>query len=46
MGDVESPIDRPFDLGAALLADLVEVGVVPDVVDGAGKAAVSVEEAR
>ena len=29
---VEAPVDRPLDLGPALLAHLVEVGVVPDVV--------------
>ena len=28
---VEAPVDRPLDLGPALLAHLVEVGVVPDV---------------
>ena len=44
--DVEAPIDRPFDLGPALLPDLVEVGVVPDVLDRAREPAVAVEEAR
>ena len=43
--DVEAPVDGLLDLGPALLAHLVEVGVVPDVVDGAREAAVAVEEA-
>ena len=43
---VEAPEDRPLDLGPALLAHLVEVGVVPDVVDRAREAAVAVEQAR
>ena len=38
--------DGPLDLGPALPADLVEVGVVPDVVDRAGEAAVAVEQRR
>ena len=43
---VEAPHDRPLDLGPALAADLVEVGVVPGVLDRAGEAAVAVEQAR
>ena len=46
MAHVEAPHDRPLDLGPALAADLVEVGVVPGVLDRAGEAAVAVEEAR
>ena len=45
MADVEAPHDGPFDLGAALPPDLVEVGVVPRVLDGPGESAVAVEEA-
>ena len=45
VADVEAPHDRPLDLGPALAADLVEVGVVPGVLDGAGESAVAVEEA-
>jgi hypothetical protein len=44
--DVEAPEDRPLDLGAQLAPDLVEVGVVPDLRDGAGEAAVAVEQRR
>ena len=33
VADVEAPHDGPLDLGPALAADLVEVGVVPQVVD-------------
>ena len=43
---VEAPHDRPLDLGPALAPDLVEVGVVPGVLDRAGEAAVAVEQAR
>ena len=43
---VEAPEDGPLDLGPALPAHLVEVGVVPDVLDRAGEAAVAVEQAR
>ena len=45
VADVEAPHDRPLDLGPALAPDLVEVGVVPGVLDRAGEAAVAVEEA-
>ena len=43
---VEAPHDRPLDLGPALAPHLVEVGVVPRVLDGAGEPAVAVEQAR
>ena len=43
---VEAPHDRPLDLGAAFPPHLVEVGVVPHVLDGAGEPAVAVEQAR
>ena len=43
---VEAPHDRPLDLGPALAPDLVEVGVVPGVLDRAREAAVAVEQAR
>ena len=46
VADVEAPEDRPLDLGPALLAHLVEVGVVPRVLDRAREAAVAVEQAR
>ena len=46
VADVEAPQDRPLDLGPALAADLVEVGVVPDVLDRAGEPAVAAEERR
>ena len=46
VADVEAPHDGPLDLGPALAAHLVEVGVVPEVVDGAGEAAVAVEQRR
>ena len=42
VADVEAPQDRPLDLGSELPAHLVEVGVVPHVLDGAGEAAVAV----
>ena len=44
VADVEAPVDRALDLGAELAPDLVEVGVVPHVLDGAGEAAVAVEQ--
>src|SRR5690606_22294645 len=46
VADVEAPEDGPLDLGPALAPDLVEVGVVPNVVDGAGEPAVAVEQRR
>ena len=46
VGDVEAPQDGPLDLGPALAAHLVEVGVLPEVVDGAREAAVAVEQRR
>ena len=46
VADVEAPEDRPLDLRPALLAHLVEVGVVPRVLDRAREAAVAVEQAR
>ena len=46
VADVEAPVDRPLDLGPALAPHLVEVGVVPHVVDRAREAAVAVEEGR
>ncbi|HEX7166677.1 MAG TPA: ChbG/HpnK family deacetylase, partial [Acidimicrobiales bacterium] len=44
VADVEAPVDGPLDLGPALAADLVEVGVVPEVGGRAGEAAVAVEQ--
>jgi hypothetical protein len=44
MADVEAPEDRPLDLGPALPADLVEVGVVPDVFHGLREPAVAAEQ--
>ncbi len=43
--DVEAPVDGALDLGAALLAHLVEVGVVPHVLDRPREPAVAVEQA-
>ncbi len=43
---VEAPQDGPLDLGPALAAHLVEIGVVPDVLDRAGEAPVAVEQGR
>ena len=43
---VEAPHDRPLDLRPALPADLVEICVVPRVLDRAGEAAIAVEQAR
>ena len=42
---VETPDDGPLDLRPALPPDLVEVGVVPRVLDGPREPAVAVEEA-
>jgi hypothetical protein len=44
VADVEAPVDGPLDLGPALAADLVEVGVVPEVGAGPGEATVAVEQ--
>ena len=44
VADVESPQDGPLDLGPAFAADLVEIGVVPDVGHGAGEPAVAVQK--
>jgi hypothetical protein len=41
---VEAPQDGAFDLSPALAPDLVEVGMVPNVLDGAGKPSVAVEQ--
>ncbi len=41
---VEAPEDGPLHLGPELAAHLVEVGVVPQVRDGAGEPAVAVEQ--
>ena len=46
VADVEAPQDGPLDLGPALAADLVEVGVVPDVLDRPGEPAVPAQERR
>ncbi len=46
MADIETPQDRPLDLGAALPTDLVEIGVVPDVADGAREPPVAVQQRR
>ena len=43
MGHVESPQDRPFDLGTALASHFIEVGVVPQVVERDGEPAIAVE---
>ncbi len=43
---VEAPQDGALDLGAALAAYLVEIGVVPDVLHGAGESSVAVEKRR
>lgn len=45
MAHVEAPHDGALDLRAALSPDLVEIGVVPRVLDGARETAVAVEEA-
>src|SRR5205807_5845933 len=42
--DIEAPVDGPLDLGPQLPAHLIEVGVVPDVLDGARETAVAVEQ--
>ncbi len=36
VADVEAPQDRPLDLGPALPADLVGIGVLPRVLDACG----------
>ena len=46
MAHVEAPHDGPLDLRPALAPDLVEVGVVPGVLDRAREPAVAVEQAR
>ena len=46
VADVEAPQDGPLDLGPALAADLVEVGVVPDVLHRAREPAVAAEQRR
>ena len=43
---VEAPHDGPLDLGPALPPHLLEVGVLPGVLDRAREAAVAVEQAR
>src|SRR3546814_4737954 len=43
---VESPEDGPLDLCSQLASRLVEVGVVPQVAERAGEAAVTVEQRR
>ena len=45
VGHVEPPQHGPLHLGPALPADLVQVGVVPQVLDRPGEAPVAVEEA-
>ena len=44
MADVEAPQDRPLDLRSQLAAYLVEIGVIPHVVDRARKATVAIEQ--
>ena len=44
MGDVEAPEDGALDLHAALAAHLVEVGMLPEVVDAAREPAFAVEQ--
>ena len=46
VADVEAPQHGPLDLGPALAAHLVEVGVVPHVGDRPGEPSVAVEEGR
>ena len=46
VGWFDPPADRPLDLGSAFAADLVDVGVVPEILRGAGEPAVAVEKAR
>ena len=43
---VEAPHDGPLDLGPALAPHLLQVGVLPGVLDRAREAAVAVEQAR
>src|SRR6266568_4792891 len=45
VADVETPQDCPLDLGAAFLAHLVDVTVIPSVRDGARTSTVTVEQA-
>ena len=44
VGDVEAEQDRSLELGTALAADLVEVGVIECIVDAAGEATIAPEE--
>ena len=44
MGDIESPENRPFNLGATFAANFVEVGMVPEIGDGAGESTIAVEQ--
>ena len=46
VGDVETPLERPLELRPALAPDLLLVGVLPQVVDAAGEAAVPVDQRR
>ena len=46
MAHVETPVDGPFELSPALAADLVEVGVVPEVGWRPREPAVTVEQGR
>ena len=46
MAHVESPVDSAFELGPALPADLVQVGMVPQVGRRPREAAVAVEQGR
>ena len=44
VGDVDAPGQGPLDLGAQLAADLVGVGVLPEVVDGRRESTVTGEQ--
>ena len=44
VADVEAPEHGPFQLGPALGTGLVQVGMVPEVADRAGEAAVAVQQ--
>ena len=46
MGDVDAPGEGPLDLGAALAQHLLGVGVLPQVVDVPGEAALAAEQRR
>ena len=46
VGHVEPPQHGPLELGATLAPDLVEVRVVPQVLQRSGESAVAVEKAR